>query len=93
MRKAATPFPDAFIDAFGDIFQNKSATQATKPEHVNSQDAGDSQRDETGGHCPQMLRKAYSTTGAFLGVVPKKVGRRLLWPRDALMRLIEEGVQ
>lgn len=42
---------------------------------------------------PQTLRKAYSTTGAFLGVVPKKVGRRLLWPRDALMRLIEEGVQ
>lgn len=42
---------------------------------------------------PQTLRKAYSTTGAFMGVVPKKVGRRLLWPRDALMRLIEEGVQ
>ncbi|VWC75940.1 putative DNA-binding protein [Burkholderia aenigmatica] len=41
---------------------------------------------------PQTLRKAYSLTGTFLGVRPKKVGRRLLWSRQALMNVIEGDV-
>ncbi|WP_242610551.1 helix-turn-helix domain-containing protein [Burkholderia vietnamiensis] len=41
---------------------------------------------------PQTLRKSYALAGSFFGVRPKKVGRRLLWSREALMALIE-GVQ
>lgn len=37
---------------------------------------------------PQTLRKSHALTGTFLGVRPRKVGRRLLWPRVALMALI-----
>ncbi|WP_133295705.1 hypothetical protein [Burkholderia reimsis] len=36
-----------FAEAFGDIFKDKSATQAIKPERLNLQDAGDNRRDET----------------------------------------------
>jgi len=37
---------------------------------------------------PDTLRKSHSLTGTFLGVRPRKVGRRLLWPRAELMALI-----
>jgi hypothetical protein len=46
MRKKDMSASD-FADAFGDIFEDKSATSATKPECVNSQVAGDNLRDET----------------------------------------------
>ncbi len=37
---------------------------------------------------PQTLRKSHALTGTFLGIRPRKVGRRLLWPRAALMALV-----
>lgn len=37
---------------------------------------------------PQTLRKRYSQTGAYFGVIPQKLAnRRLLWPDDAVSRL------
>ncbi|KHK54092.1 hypothetical protein PI87_16355 [Ralstonia sp. A12] len=39
---------DGFAEAFGDIFGDVFPSQATKLAHVDSPDAGDNQRDETG---------------------------------------------
>jgi hypothetical protein len=41
----------------------------------------------------QTLRKAYSTTGHYLGIRPKKVGNRLLWPIDEVNTLLHGGVK
>ncbi|QYF99649.1 hypothetical protein [Massilia sp. NP310] len=41
----------------------------------------------------QTLRKAYSTTGHYLGIRPKKIGNRLLWPIDDVATLLRGGVK
>ena len=37
----------------------------------------------------QTLRKAYSTTGHYLGIRPKKIGNRLLWPIEDVAKVLQ----
>jgi hypothetical protein len=39
----------------------------------------------------QSVRKRYSLTGSFHGVIPIKLGRRVLWPADSVDRLFGQG--
>lgn len=40
---------------------------------------------------PQSIRKRYSQTGSYFGVLPIKLpNRRLLWPNNALIILTKE---
>jgi hypothetical protein len=40
------------------------------------------------GKASQTIRKNYSQTGACFGIRPIKLGNRLLWPADAIVRLL-----
>ena len=40
------------------------------------------------GKAPQTVRKNYSQTGSCFGITPLKLGNRLLWPVDAIARLL-----
>lgn len=40
------------------------------------------------GKAPQTIRKNYSQTGSCFGIKPLKLGNRLLWPVDAIARLL-----
>jgi hypothetical protein len=40
------------------------------------------------GKAPQTVRKIYSQTGSCFGIMPLKLGNRLLWPVDAIARLL-----
>jgi hypothetical protein len=40
------------------------------------------------GKAPQTVRKIYSQTGSCFGIIPLKLGNRLLWPVDAIARLL-----
>ena len=40
------------------------------------------------GKAPQTIRKNHSQTGACFGIRPIKVGNTLLWPADAIVRLL-----
>ncbi|CAN7504510.1 hypothetical protein LJR296_003347 [Cupriavidus necator] len=43
---------------------------------------------------PQSIRKSHSATGTYLGVRPRKLpNRRLLWPVDAVKRLLNGSVK
>lgn len=37
---------------------------------------------------PQTVRKVYCMTGEFHGVRPRKMGNRLLWPREQVEKLL-----
>lgn len=38
---------------------------------------------------PQTVRKQYSATGSYFGVIPLRLpNRKLLWPRDAVEKLL-----
>lgn len=39
----------------------------------------------------QTIRKAYSQTGSFLGLVPVKIGNRLHWPVQDVATLLAKG--
>lgn len=40
------------------------------------------------GKAPQTIRKNYSQTGLCFGIRPLKLGNRLLWPADAIAKLL-----
>ena len=44
------------------------------------------------GKAPQTIRKIYSQTGSCFGIRPLKLGKRLLWPTDAIARLLGGGL-
>lgn len=44
------------------------------------------------GKAPQTIRKHFSQTGTCFGIRPLKLGNRLLWPTEAITRLLEGGV-
>ena len=44
------------------------------------------------GKAPQTIRKNYSQSGSCFGIRPLKLGNRLLWPTDAIARLLEGGL-
>lgn len=44
------------------------------------------------GKAPQTIRKNFSQTGTCFGIQPLKLGNRLLWPTDAIARLLEGGL-
>jgi hypothetical protein len=44
------------------------------------------------GKAPQTIRKNYSQSGTCFGIRPLKLGNRLLWPTDAITRLLEGGL-
>ncbi|WP_144157626.1 hypothetical protein [Paraburkholderia sp. BCC1885] len=96
------PFFEAFGD-IGDIFADQAATRDREKANAveiaqpfycpaaflalpfwSTSEAADYLRRK-----PKTLRTAYATTGAFLGVAPKKVGRRLLWPAVKIRALVE----
>ena len=41
----------------------------------------------------QTIRKAYSSDGNYLGIRPRKVGNRLLWPIDQVGQVLVGGSQ
>jgi hypothetical protein len=41
----------------------------------------------------QTIRKAYSATGHYLGIRPRKLGNRLLWPIDDVAQVLAGGAQ
>lgn len=41
----------------------------------------------------QTIRKAYSSNGNYLGIRPRKVGNRLLWPIDQVGHVLTGGAQ
>ncbi|NML24587.1 DNA-binding protein [Zoogloea sp. G-4-1-14] len=43
---------------------------------------------------PASIRRAHCVKGEYLGLTPRKLPNgRLLWPGDAVRRLLSEGVQ
>ena len=45
------------------------------------------------GCASQTIRKNHCHTGACFGIVPIKVGNRLLWPVVDIARLLSEGTK
>ena len=43
------------------------------------------------GHAPQTIRKNFCLTGECFGLVPVKVGNRLLWNVRKIASLLSEG--
>jgi hypothetical protein len=41
----------------------------------------------------QTIRKAYSSTGNYLGIRPVKPGSRLLWPLTEVTRMLAGGAR
>lgn len=43
---------------------------------------------------PASIRRAHCVKGEYLGITPRKLPNgRLVWPGDAVRRLLSEGVQ
>ncbi len=43
---------------------------------------------------PESIRRAHCVKGEYLGIVPRKLPNgRLVWPGDAVRRLLSDGVQ
>lgn len=44
------------------------------------------------GRASQTIRKNYCHTGACFGIVPIKIGNRLLWPVEDIAQLLSGGI-